>query len=150
MKSLFVLLLVFSGLASSGLHAQSEELPTITDALQADGNTATLHAALDAADLLTALDEGGEVVLLAPTNDAFAALPEGVVEKLLEPQNSEALRTLLSHHVVAGGEDAATMTSEKVSAGGAAAIGQVDCSNGTIYMVDKVLLPAGFDPATLE
>ena len=149
MKSLFLFLLVFTGFVSSGLHAQMEELPTITEALTEDTTTSTLHAALEAADLLTILDEEDSIHLLAPTNDAFAALPDGLVEKLLNPRNAEALRALLGYHLVAAGDEAEATLIGKLTADGAEATEQTECSNGTIHRINQVLLPPGFDTSTL-
>merc|ERR1712195_366909 len=63
----------------------------------------TLVAALTAADLVSAIAEpNGPFTVFAPTDDAFAALPEGLVECLLEPDNKGALSAILTYHVVSG------------------------------------------------
>ncbi|NJC26281.1 fasciclin domain-containing protein [Neolewinella antarctica] len=148
MRSLFFLLLVTTGFASSGLHAQ-EALPTITDALSADSTTTTLYAALDAADLSTALAEDREVILLAPTDDAFASIPSETMAKLLDPQNVSSLRTILTYHLLEGGEQGASDTATRASDGGATLGEVIECSNGVVYLIDRVLLPPGFDLSEL-
>lgn len=119
----------------------------------------TLVAAVQAAELENALVNAGPLMVFAPTNAAFDALPEGTVENLLKPENKEKLATILKHHVTAGNYDKnllksikklgqADDTSVKVETkgddiyvGGAKIIGTVKASNGTIYVVDKVILP---------
>ena len=72
MKSLFVLLLVFAGITSTGLHAQQEALSTISGTLAETPDASTLYAALEASDLLTELDGEGQYMLLAPSDEAFS------------------------------------------------------------------------------
>lgn len=62
----------------------------------------TLVAAVKAAGLVDVLQSEGPFTVFAPTNDAFAKLPEGTVETLLKPENKEKLQTILKYHVVAG------------------------------------------------
>ncbi len=72
----------------------------------------TLVAAVQAAELVDALQGEGPFTVFAPTNDAFAKLPEGTVETLLEPENKDTLVKILTAHVVAGnltGEDLARL-----------------------------------------
>ncbi|MFK8164853.1 MAG: fasciclin domain-containing protein, partial [Lewinella sp.] len=113
MKSLFVTLLALAGLflyAPGSLHAQPEPDAPIATSLAEQPNTKTLNAALRAADLTTSLKETGDFLLLAPTDAAFASLPEGVVEALLQPDNKDKLRELLLFHLVAETEGAYTAT----------------------------------------
>lgn len=70
----------------------------------------TLVAAVTAADLAGALSADGPFTVFAPTNDAFAALPDGTVAALLEAENKPKLTKVLTSHVVAGAYDAATLT----------------------------------------
>ncbi len=65
----------------------------------------TLVAAVQAADLENALVNAGPLMVFAPTNAAFDALPAGTVENLLKPENKETLATILKHHVTAGNYD---------------------------------------------
>lgn len=153
MKSLFVLLLVLSGSLSftaSGLHAQDM---SIGELIAGSEQTTTLTSALEAAEMFDNLSSTeGSMILLAPTDEAFAALPEGVLSALLKPENSAALRSVLVYHLVspAGGEEATETVSYLLEEGGATVTAENTCSNGTVYLVDKVLLPPGFDPAGLE
>ncbi len=62
----------------------------------------TLVAAVTAADLVDTLKGDGPFTVFAPTDEAFAALPEGTVETLLEPENKDQLTSILTYHVVAG------------------------------------------------
>lgn len=97
-------------LASCGGSAPTDEPNTTTEEPVDIPTTATnagvfetLVAALGAADLVTALAEpNGPFTVFAPNDDAFAALPDGLVACLLEPENSEALTSILTYHVVEG------------------------------------------------
>lgn len=154
MKSiLFVFLAVFglSSLVSGGLHAQTEATgATIAATLTDEDAGTTLLAALEAADLLSALEAEGSFVLLAPTNDAFAALPEGVLASLLEPKNAGALRELLLHHLVTDtGGASASSAADKLKDTNTTATKSLPCSNGTLYLIDQVLLPPDFDLSAL-
>ncbi|MEQ8217868.1 MAG: fasciclin domain-containing protein [Arenibacter sp.] len=77
----------------------------------AAGNEAfsTLVAAVKAADLVGTLSSAGPFTVFAPTNDAFAKLPQGTVESLLKPENKDALTGILTYHVVAGKFEAAAV-----------------------------------------
>ena len=119
----------------------------------------TLVAAVQAADLENALVNAGPLTVFAPTNDAFAALPEGTVENLLKPENKDALAGILKHHVTPGNYDAEFLKNFKklgqaddksttvevkdgeVFIGGAKIIGSVKAGNGIVHVVDKVILP---------
>ncbi len=68
----------------------------------ADGRFATLKAALDAAKLTTFFQWDNKLTVFAPTDEAFAKLPEGTLEDLLKPENKDQLVAILSHHVHAG------------------------------------------------
>ena len=79
-----------------------EPTQTIAEIAAGDDRFSTLVTALEAAELVAPLaDEDATLTVFAPTNDAFAALPEGTVETLLEPANREALQQVLLHHVTA-------------------------------------------------
>lgn len=130
----------------------------IETALEA-GTFATLIAAIKAAGLLETLAGKGPFTVFAPTEAAFKKLPAGTLDMLLKPENKEKLISVLTHHVVNGKANAATVTGKKEwktvegssvetsSSGGAkidnANITQTDieCSNGYIHVVDAVLLP---------
>lgn len=120
----------------------------------------TLVAAVQAAELVEVLQGEGPFTVFAPTDDAFAALPEGTVESLLLPENKETLISILLYHVVPGSVlaadvlelDSATTVqgasiSISVNDGGVmindANVIQADvgASNGVIHIIDAVLLP---------
>ncbi len=69
----------------------------------------TLVAAVKAADLVSTLKSDGPFTVFAPTNAAFAKLPAGIVEGLLEPENKDQLSKILTYHVVSGNLDAAAV-----------------------------------------
>ena len=134
------------------------EPATIVDIAVADGRFGTLVAALEAADLVEALSGEGPFTVFAPTDDAFAALPEGTVEALLE--DIPALTDILLYHVVAGdvkAADVVTLDSAETLQGGSLSISvegdvvringaqvviaDIEASNGTIHVIDAVLLP---------
>lgn len=138
----------------------TQELPSIVDIAVGDDRFSTLVAALKAADLVDTLAGDGPFTVLAPTNDAFDSLPEGVLDDLLE--DKEALTQLLLHHVVSGEvvaediveipytESLAEQTllinaSDGVKINDATVIeADVMAQNGVIHAIDTVLmLPAG-------
>jgi uncharacterized surface protein with fasciclin (FAS1) repeats len=118
-----------------------------------------LTAALKATGLDQKLASGGPYTIFAPTDEAFNALPEGVVEELLKPENRDTLIKILTYHVVQGEKSSsmlqsgATETLEgasvevNVSSSGVmvndAKVVQPDiqASNGVIHVIDKVILP---------
>ena len=79
------------------LHTEKETKQSIAE-IAVDGGFNTLVAALDAADLVETLSGDGTFTVFAPTDDAFAALPEGMLEELLA--DSETLKQILLYHVV--------------------------------------------------
>ncbi|MGD9388607.1 MAG: fasciclin domain-containing protein, partial [Gammaproteobacteria bacterium] len=126
----------------------------------AAGSFKTLATALQAAGLVETLKGDGPFTVFAPTDEAFAALPEGTVESLLEPENRDQLVAVLTYHVVPGKvtaaevvnlTEAATVNGAKVSIAvvdGAVKIDDatviqpdVMASNGVIHVVDQVILP---------
>lgn len=132
----------------------------IVDTAVSAGTFNTLAAALDAGDLVGTLKSDGPFTVFAPTDDAFAKLPEGTVEMLLLPENKDKLVAILTYHVVAGKVTAAeviTMKSAPTANGSDLKISIVDetvfindsrvvatdieASNGIIHVVDTVILP---------
>ena len=89
---------------------------TIVEVAQGDDSFSTLVAAVVAADLGGVLSGEGPFTVFAPTNDAFAKLPEGTVEKLTT-EDTETLAAILQYHVVEGAVDAATLTDAIAAAG---------------------------------
>ena len=137
------------------------KLSDIVDTAVADGRFTTLAAALGAADLVETLKGEGPFTVFAPTDDAFAKLPEGTVESLLLPENLEQLKSILLYHVVSGkvmASDVVTLTSAETVLGEDVTIKvedgkvflndtveviitDVEASNGVIHVIDAVLLP---------
>lgn len=133
---------------------------SIVGVAKAAGVFNTLITAAAAADLAGVLDEQGPFTVFAPTDDAFAKLPEGTVESLLKPENKEKLAAILKYHVVSGkvyaadalqAGEAATLEGNVVVIGvkdGAARVNNaallktdIDAANGVIHVIDAVLLP---------
>ncbi|HEY9888710.1 MAG TPA: fasciclin domain-containing protein [Candidatus Obscuribacterales bacterium] len=133
---------------------------TIVDVASSVEDFSTLVAALEAADLVAPLQGEGPFTVFAPTNDAFDALPEGVVDALLLPENQDLLTQVLTYHVVPGealstdlstgpvttlnGDDVAvTVADDGVMVNNADVIAaDVPASNGVIHVIDEVLVPA--------
>ena len=131
---------------------------TIVDIAVGDGRFETLVAALQAADLVETLQGDGPFTVFAPTDDAFAKLPEGTVAALLE--DIPALTDILLYHVVAGtvmAADVVKLDAATTVQGGAVTITvdgdtvrvndaqvvitDIQASNGVIHVIDTVLLP---------
>ncbi len=122
------------------------------------GSFTTLLAAVDAADLSETLAGGGPFTVFAPTDEAFAKLPEGTVESLLADPSK--LTDVLTYHVVPSrvrAADAAAIWSAPTVQGSALPISidggvhvgdasvvsaDIEASNGVIHVIDRVLLPA--------
>ena len=83
---------------------------TIVDVASSKENFSTLTTAIKAADLVETLNSDGPFTVFAPTNDAFAKLPEGTVENLLEPESNAKLSSILTYHVISGKFDAKALT----------------------------------------
>lgn len=141
---------------------------TILETAQASGDFETLLAAAKAAGLVEALAGSGPLTVFAPSDEAFAELPEGTLESLLNPENRESLRTVLLHHVISGdvslsellrAPQLSTLAGQRlrVSADqGELRIGEAKvvtselrCDNGVIHVVDRVILTELRDLATI-
>jgi uncharacterized surface protein with fasciclin (FAS1) repeats len=119
----------------------------------------TLVAAVQAAGLEDVLVNAGPLTVFAPTNDAFAALPEGTVDDLLKPENKSKLAKIIKFHASPGNYqgdllkdgqrlyqasgDYVQVSKENgdILVHGAKIIGTVEASNGVVHVVDKVMLP---------
>ncbi len=145
-----------------------EALGTIVDVAAASEDFETLVAAVTAADLVDTLSADGPYTVFAPTDDAFDALPEGLLDALLLPENKDTLTAILTYHVVSG-----EVTSDQVSAGDVPTVQgenitittpdgdvvlndtatvtavDVDTDNGVIHVIDGVLVPPSIDPTSL-
>lgn len=148
--------------AVAAVSAQSRD--TLLDKASEAGKFSTLLAAIDAAGVDSALSGPGTYTIFAPTDAAFAKLPEGAMEKLMRPENRDQLIALLRMHVVAGEAITADkaegqqFTAETLN--GPVAIDGTDpasgmwvnavsvdgpdirASNGVILAIDTLLLPA--------
>ena len=91
-------------------HHKAKSQPNIVEAAQSMGVHNTLVAAVVAADLVDTLSSPGPFTVFAPTDDAFAALPEGTVDTLLLEENRGQLTDIPTYHVVAGRVPAAALT----------------------------------------
>ena len=141
--------------------AESVEKLDIVATASANEDFSTLVAAIQAADLVEALQGDGPFTVFAPTNEAFAALPEGALEDLLKAENKEKLQAILQYHVVSGkikaadiaegstdvgtleGDTVAVVKSEAgVTVDGANVTAtDIYTSNGVIHVIDKVIMP---------
>lgn len=88
--------------AQADHHEEMKEKPTITDIVVNSDQHTTLETAVVEAGLAETLSADGEYTVFAPTDDAFAALPEGTLEELLKPENRDQLAGVLKYHVVEG------------------------------------------------
>lgn len=141
-------------------HGSATGSADIVDTAVAAGQFNTLAAALDAAGLVTTLKGQGPFTVFAPTDEAFAKLPEGTLESLLRPENRERLLSILTYHVVsgkvsskevAGLSEATTVNGSDISVrveDGKVRIDEatviaadVNASNGVIHVIDTVILP---------
>jgi len=145
---------VMAGPAFAGGHAKD-----IVDTAVAAGSFSTLVAAVEAAGLVETLKGEGPFTVFAPTDDAFATLPEGTVENLLKPENKDQLVAVLTYHVVPGkvmstdlseGLMAATVQGQEVTItleggakvdGAAISTADIEATNGVIHVIDAVILP---------
>jgi uncharacterized surface protein with fasciclin (FAS1) repeats len=150
----------------SVVETETVEATDIVAVAVATEGFSTLVAALTAAGLVETLQGEGPFTVFAPNDAAFAALPEGLLEKLLLPENIAVLTSILTYHVVG-----AKVLSAEVVAGDAASVegsnlalatdmgvmvndatviqADVEASNGVIHVIDKVLVPPTVDLAAL-
>ena len=153
-------------MSESMSEAPMEEAGTIVDVAAGNPDFETLVAAVTAADLVETLSGDGPFTVFAPTDDAFDALPEGLLDALLLPENKDALTSILTYHVVSGEVMAADVTAGDVETveGSTIAITtdggdmvndanvvttDVDASNGVIHVIDKVIVPPTVGAAAL-
>ncbi len=143
-----------------------EEPGTIVEVAASNEDFETLVAAVTAAGLAETLSGEGPFTVFAPTDEAFEALPEGLLDALLLPENKDALTSILTYHVVSGEVMAADVTAGDVptvegstiaiTTDGGVKVNEatvtatdVDASNGVIHVIDTVLVPPTVDPASL-
>jgi uncharacterized surface protein with fasciclin (FAS1) repeats len=144
----------------ASLPVRADAPGTIVDVAVSAGSFNTLVAAVKAAGLADTLSGKGPFTVFAPTDAAFAKLPAGTVDTLLKPENKEKLKAILLYHVVAGdvkstdlkdGESVKTVGGKSITvhiANGVVTINDatvvkadIPASNGTIHVIDAVLLP---------
>lgn len=142
--------------AFAGGHSK-DIVDTAVDA----GSFGTLVAAVQAAGLVETLKGEGPFTVFAPTDEAFAALPEGTVESLLLPENKDQLVAILTYHVIPGKVMSTDLTDDMEAAtvqGSSVTIdldngvmienanvttADIEASNGVIHVIDTVILPEG-------
>ncbi len=136
-----------------------ESVPNVLQIAIGSPDHTTLVAAVQAADLENALVNAGPLMVFAPTNAAFDALPAGTVEDLLKPENKDALANILKFHVTPGNYSKDFLMKFKklgqandqsvgievkdgeVYVGGAKIVASIEAGNGIVHVVDKVMLP---------
>ena len=133
--------IAFSLVLSNSVIAQTKNI--VETAVGSEVHT-TLVAAVKAADLVGVLSSDGPFTVFAPTNDAFAKLPEGTVESLLKDENMGTLKSILTYHVVAGKFMAADVIGLINKNNGKAVIPTVNSgnliatlNNGAVYITDS-------------
>ena len=132
----------------------------IVDTAAANGQFTTLVAAIQAAGLVDTLKSEGPFTVFAPTDAAFAALPDGTVENLLKSENKDQLIAVLTYHVVPGkvmsadiagkslqvasvqGSELSVNATDGVKVDNATVVmADIETSNGVIHVIDTVVLP---------
>ncbi|NKB90447.1 MAG: fasciclin domain-containing protein [Acidobacteria bacterium] len=159
-KSVFAALSALVAIALvAGVPSASANTTDIVDTAVAAGNFTTLVAAVQAAGLVDTLKGEGPFTVFAPTDDAFAKLPEGTVEALLA--DKETLTKILTYHVVAGkgmASDVVNVETADTVAGiplkikvmdgnvwindAKVVVTDIEASNGVIHVIDTVIVPA--------
>ena len=155
--------LLSAGFVSAGQYGDGKVMdkPNIVEVAASNDDFSTLVAAVQAAGLVDVLSGEGPYTVFAPTNEAFAKLPEGTVEMLLLPENKDKLVAILTYHVVAGDVSAAqvvelaevvtvqggtapiSVTEAGVTIAGAKVIlTDIDASNGVVHVIDTVIIPS--------
>lgn len=155
----FIALTSVAALSSATFAFADGHSKDIVDTAAGAGSFTTLIAAVQAAGLVDTLKSEGPFTVFAPTDEAFAALPEGTVETLLKPENKDQLVAILTYHVVpakvmssdlsnnmmattVNGSDVKIMTENGVTVNGASVTtADIAASNGVIHVIDAVILP---------
>lgn len=157
-------LIAVVGMFSISANAQATQ--NIVEVAVDTPSLSTLVTAVTEAELAGTLSGTGPFTVLAPDNDAFAALPAGVLDALLLPENQAELQTVLQYHVISGDLDstdvtAAVGTSVTTLEGSGVAVSEsggnlfvntaqvttpdVDATNGIVHVIDEVLIPSSLD-----
>ncbi len=146
--------------SETSLEQSGDQAKDIVDTAAASDDFKTLVAAVKAAGLVETLKGEGPFTVFAPTDAAFAKLPEGTLEELLKPESKEKLTSILTYHVVPGkvmaadvvlvesattvqgGDVEIAVDGDKVVVGGAnVTVTDLQCSNGVIHVIDAVMMP---------
>ena len=154
------LLAIVAGVALSVSAYAGSMKKDIVDTAASAGTFNTLVAAVQAADLVDTLKGDGPFTVFAPSDEAFAALPEGTVDDLLKPENKEQLIAILTYHVVPGKVMAADVSGAETTAssvqggdlmidgtdgvtvnGATVTQADIEATNGVIHVIDTVILP---------
>jgi len=156
------LALVLGLIATSSARVMAEEKCTkdIVDTAVGAKQFSTLVAAVKAAGLVDTLKGKGPFTVFAPTDEAFAKLPAGTIDSLLQPENKDKLVAILTYHVVPGkvmAKDVVGLSSAKtvqgseisIKAGGDTVMvdkakvvkTDIECCNGVIHVIDSVITP---------
>jgi len=180
MKNFFLLFIILSFAACTNSGTATEEETTEETTAEAEETAmeekpmekdivalametpslSTLVQAVKAGGLVETLQGEGPFTVFAPTNDAFAALPEGTLESLLKPENKEQLVEILTYHVVPakvmsgdlsdgmkagtvqGAEATVKMKGDAVMIDNATVkMADIEASNGVVHVIDAVILP---------
>lgn len=159
LRRTFIALTATASLMGGAAFADGHSKDIVDTAVGA-GSFNTLVAAVGAAGLVDTLKGDGPFTVFAPTDEAFAALPEGTVDTLLKPENKDQLVAILTYHVVPGkvmsGDLSNGMTAATVQGGDVTikteggvmvndanvVTADVEASNGVIHVIDKVIMPA--------
>jgi uncharacterized surface protein with fasciclin (FAS1) repeats len=152
--------------AASDSESAAETPATVVDVAASDQNFSTLVTAVQTAGLAETLSGEGPFTVFAPVNDAFAALPQGTVDTLLQPANREQLTSVLTYHVVpakalsgdlSDGMTVTTVQGQPLTvnvtgtavtltdgSGNTVSVVQpdIEAGNGVVHVIDGVLLPA--------
>ncbi|MBA6265484.1 fasciclin domain-containing protein [Colwellia sp. Bg11-12] len=155
--SIVVASLAFMPVSYAEHHGMKKD---IVDVAAENGSFNTLVAAVKAGGLVGTLKGDGPFTVFAPTDEAFAKLPEGTLEMLLKPENKDKLVDILTYHVVSGkvmSTDVVKVTSAPTIQGKMLMVKVIDgnvminkakiimadvkASNGVIHVIDTVLIP---------
>ncbi|OOY32874.1 fasciclin domain-containing protein [Thioclava sp. F36-6] len=158
-RTFMAAVLAGTALVSAPAYADNHGGMDIVDTAVNAGSFETLVAAVQAAGLVETLKGEGPFTVFAPTDEAFAALPEGTVDDLLKPENKDKLTSILTYHVVPGkvmsgdlsdgmmaktvqGSEVMVKTDPAVMVDEASVTqADIEASNGVIHVIDKVIMP---------
>jgi uncharacterized surface protein with fasciclin (FAS1) repeats len=164
LRKLFMIALALTCVSGTGLATAKAETATcdqtIVEVAASTKGFSTLVAAVKAAGLVEVLSSEGPFTVFAPTDEAFAKLPKGTLESLLEPANKEKLVAILKYHVVPGkvmAKDVVGLSEAATAQGSNIAIKvkdgtvmvdnakvvktDIETKNGVIHVIDSVILP---------